>query len=251
MFEQQHFKYAEIFNLRGKEYHQAMRLLPDARKTELINILNQIEIKPGMVLVDIPSGGNYLKQYLPDSVTICPLETSEIFSKLGNAPLCKWSELPLENNSVDAILCCAAMHHVESEDRMLFKKEALRILRSGGKLVIADVEKRSPMDPFLNEFIHKNNSLGHVGWFLEESFAQDFAGDSFSVVKNQYIPFTWELSNELEVSMTYMKLLFGIDKASIDQIADYMTKHLNLSLNNEGVYTMDWGLRYTVFQSKL
>lgn len=133
--------------------------------------------------------------------------------------------MPLEDQSVDTILCCAAIHHVADEDRKKFRQEAVRVLKKGGKLVIADVEQGTPMDPFLNEFVHNNNSLGHVGMFIDTNFAQG----ALNIVKNQYQNFTWEFSSNLEESMVYMKLLFGIDKASIKEVAKYMAAHLNLT----------------------
>lgn len=225
-------------------------LLPNARDNEFVNIINEIDIIPGMTIVDMPSGGNYLKSYLPDNVNVIPLETSEIFAKLGHTKICNWSSLPLKNNSVDTILCCAAFHHVETKDRLKFRDEVERVLKVNGKLIIADVELGSQLDHYLNGFVNDNNSMGHVGWFLDKSFGDRFATENLVLKRNIYKEFLWEFSDDIDTSMAYMKLLFGIDKASKNDVKSYLKKHLNLVKVPHEKYKINWGLRYVTFSKK-
>ncbi len=239
--------YSDIFNQRGRDYHKAMVMLPNARDNEFLNVIDQLDLFDGMVIVDMPSGGNYLKSYLPDSVTVVPLETSEIFAQLGRTRVCKWSSLPLNYASVDAVICCAAFHHVEQDDRELFRSEVTRVLRPGGKLVIADVNQGSAVDRYLNGFVDTHNSMGHEGWFLTDSFGKDFSTDALALVSDDYRTFDWKFSDDMAESMTYMKLLFGIDNASLDDLSNYLEEHLGLRRGSDGVYKMDWSLRYFTF----
>ena len=55
--------YKDIFELRGRLYHQAMNDFPDARANEFLSVISEAGIKSGMTVVDIPSGGAYLSGY--------------------------------------------------------------------------------------------------------------------------------------------------------------------------------------------
>ena len=113
-------KYANIFNQRGLDYHKAMLMLPRSRDNEFLNIANQVEYLSEMTIIDMPSGGNYLKAFLPKNVKVIPLETSSVFANIGDTQICDWSHFPFENDTIDVVFCCAAMHHVSSDDRIKF-----------------------------------------------------------------------------------------------------------------------------------
>jgi len=49
--------------------------------------------------------------------------------------------LPIENNSVDAVICNMGLHH--SSDPQLAIKEMARTLKSNGRLIIADLEEHA------------------------------------------------------------------------------------------------------------
>ena len=75
--------YKDIFNKRGKAYHEAMALAPDARKQEFDLILEQAQIKEGQTICDMPSGGGYLQYYLPEfDIDLISVESSREFFEL-------------------------------------------------------------------------------------------------------------------------------------------------------------------------
>lgn len=248
LYESKNLKYSDIFNKRGLEYHKAMVMLPNSRDNEFLNITKQVKFSLDMIVVDVPSGGNYLKNFLPKSINYIPLETSSSFADINNTKICDWSQLPFENSSIDVIIVCAAFHHVSNEDRLKFKEEAIRVLKSNGKLVIADVQKGSKIDNFLNGFVNEQNSMGHNGEFLETNFCIEYETKKLIAEKDVVIDFPWVLSSETEESMKYVQLLFGLDKANTEQIEKYLTKNLNLTKNNNNKLQIDWQLRYVTFQ---
>ena len=239
--------YADIFNQRGADYHNAMKLIPGARDLEFLNLLDRVSLKDEMVIVDIPSGGNYLANYINQKVQIKPLETSEVFANLGNSKVCNWAEIPLEDNSADIIFCCAAFHHVIEEDRKKFMKEASRILKNDGKLVIADVKLGSSSDHFLNDFVDSKNSLGHQGVFMDHNFAATYQLPSLISTESKYVQFPWVFSENKETAIEYLKLMFGLDLASSDEIENEIVNSLNFSLNTDKKFQIDWALNYEVF----
>lgn len=130
VYEKDKVKYADIFNQRGLDYHKTMLMLPNSRDNEFINIVNQVKYSLEVTIIDMPSGGNYLKSFLPAYVKVIPLETSSVFANIGDTQICDWSHLPFENNTIDVIFCCAAMHHVSSQDRIKFQQETIKSLKN-------------------------------------------------------------------------------------------------------------------------
>nr|WP_321222813.1 class I SAM-dependent methyltransferase [uncultured Psychroserpens sp.] len=251
LYEDNNFNYSEIFNKRGDDYHSAMKLIPSARDYEFNSLLNQVDIKDNMVIVDVPSGGNYLSKYLKNDVTVIPLETSEVFAKIGDSQICDWSTLPLKDNSADIIFCCAAFHHVVENDRRKFMNEASRVLKSNGKLVIADVKLGTSIDEFLNQFVDTYNSLGHNGEFMDDDFSNTYETSTLKADMTNFVEFPWVFTDSLEDSITYLKLMFGIDKADEVSILKEAKKILNFG-KKEGHknFSIDWALNYAVFKNQ-
>ncbi|GGD63976.1 hypothetical protein [Lacimicrobium alkaliphilum] len=74
--------YQEIFNNRAWSYHQAMQSAPDARRLEFEIALDYLQPGTGQSIVDMPSGGGYLKQYIQDPTTdLIFIETTSEFAK--------------------------------------------------------------------------------------------------------------------------------------------------------------------------
>lgn len=247
LYDDDNTNYAAIFDQRGDDYHAAMQLIPSARDLEFRNLLNQAVLKNNMCVVDIPSGGNYLSKYIKEDVTLIPLETSEVFAKLGNSEVCNWSSLPIKDNSVDVIFTCAAFHHVVEADRLKFMNEASRVLKPNGKLVIADVKEGTAIDHFLNTFVDQNNSLGHKGDFMDDNFSKTYETEFLKSSPSKFIEFPWVLSDSEDISINYLKLMFGIDKADQKSIKKEIVETLNFKKSKTGHFTIDWALNYEVY----
>jgi len=151
--------YSSIFNQRGKWYHQSMMKIPDARDNEFKLLLKGLLLEPKDVVLDFPSGGGYLKKYLPKGIETIELEVSKAFAKINNCKISDWSNLPYPNEKFNAVFCCASLHHVSRADRRKFFAETYRVLIPGGILCIADIDKNEPVALFLNNFVDRHNSM--------------------------------------------------------------------------------------------
>lgn len=240
--------YASIFDQRGKWYHQAMEQIPDSRKIEFQLLFDKIALHPGNKVLDFPSGGGYLGGFLPEGVKLFELEVSKSFAKVHGITIGSWDHLPFDTNFFNVVFCCAAFHHVSPDMRKKYLTEAYRVLQTGGCLSIADANEKSPISEFLNGYVNENNSMGHNGDFLDESSAQQFAGSDFTVLQNNICNYNWYFTKEKSSSLQFIKLMFGLDKATDEDLFDYLTKNLNLRINNDGRYIIDWSLRYIVLK---
>ncbi|XP_001954341.3 uncharacterized protein LOC6499587 [Drosophila ananassae] len=99
-------------------------------------------LEPGSVVCDVGCGsGRYLTQCNPAICTIgverCYRLSKVAHEKGGEVALCDNLELPFRDDSFDAVLSLAVVHHfATTERRVQALRELARILRIGGRVVI-------------------------------------------------------------------------------------------------------------------
>jgi len=95
------------------------------------------------VLVELGSGGGFIKEVLPNVTTSDILDlpnVDQVFSVI---------EMPFDKESVDAFFMLDVLHHIA--DPRAFFREALRCLKPGGKIVMIE-----PANTPWSRFIYKN-----------------------------------------------------------------------------------------------
>jgi SAM-dependent methyltransferase len=241
--------YEQIFSKRADAYQKAMELYPDAREREFQLVVECADIKPGDIVCDAPSGGGYLRSYLPDEIQrYLAVETAPDFtshcpmgerSRIILSPL---DNIAIENSSVDVCINLAGSHHLENKPD--FFREVARILKPGGRFVVADAETGTGADRFLNGFVDQYNSMGHEGIFLDGQTAADVVACGFRIQTDELIDYPWSFKNSEDMGV-YCKLLFGLDLATpeivtkgIEDILGYMP--------GPGNVNMAWSLRFIV-----
>ena len=239
--------YQNIFNKRGKAYHTAMELSPNARKQEFDLIIEQAQLKSGQVVCDMPSGGGYVQHYIPDiDIDLILIEASKEFYDLilksngCRTYLSELDKLPLDSESLDTIISLAGLHHADNKPQIF--KEMHRLLKQDGRLCMADVREGSSTDDFLNIFVDQHNSSGHEGVFINNDFRQQVKTAGFDIVLDKPFSYSWEFSSKEEMAK-YCILLFGIDLASADEVLDGIEKHIGYEEINSRCY-LNWELEF-------
>jgi ubiquinone/menaquinone biosynthesis C-methylase UbiE len=126
--------------------------------------------KPGDKVLDIGCGSGYFTRRVapvvsPDG-TVVGIDPSEPMLEYasGHTPgNCRFQtaaaeDLPFDDASFDLIVSSLAFHHIPTEHRADAVREMFRVLRSGGRLFIADV--RPPNTPILKTLIA--GAIGHA-----------------------------------------------------------------------------------------
>ena len=244
--------YEQIFLKRADAYQKAMELFPNARDLEFQLAVEAADIKSGQTVCDAPAGGGYLRAYLPGSIErYLAVETAPDFTghcPMGDADRIVESplhQIALDDDSIDVCINLAGSHHLE--DKARFFSEAARILKPGGRLVLADVETGTGADRFLNQFVDQNNSMGHTGVFLTPETAAEVAACGFEVHRDEVVDFPWCFDNKDDMGL-FCKLLFGIDLADKDTVMKAAEDILGL-MPGPGQVNMAWSLRCIVATS--
>lgn len=229
--------YQIIFQKRATDYHFAMQNFPEARKHEFNNLFSGIHFENDIHLLDVPSGGGYLRNYIPKNTKVTLSDFSEGFA-IDEIQLVTPEKLPFESNTFDAVFSLSGMHHLA--DLPQFVRECLRVTKTGGSFVFADVKKGTNVDVFLNEFVNTYNSLGHKGDFLSESSFDSFS-DIQSYINNcQYNEYPFLFDNFTDM-ITFFRLFFGLDKASDSIIQEGIHDILGIKTTSKGI-EVNWGL---------
>ena len=142
----------EFFNQMAPHWDEQVR--HDACK--LSRIVTALSLQPGERVLDIGTGTGVMLPYLRQALGMLGEITAvDVAEEMLARARAKHSELalflqadaallPQTENSVDAILCYSVFPHFEQPQTVL--REFARVLRSGGRLVVAHGESRAAIN---------------------------------------------------------------------------------------------------------
>lgn len=246
--------YATIFARRGREYNQSMLAYPLARAREFTTGITALAPETGETIIDAPAGGGYLQHFLPQDLEIRLVEVDPAIefrsdekpelsgaarSEVLIAPL---DAIPLEDGLGDGIISIAGLHHTSNLTEVFL--EFRRVLKASGRLVIMEVDSGSPVDGFLNGFVNRYCSEGHVGAFVGKAFRASLAAAGFQIQRDEMVPYTWDFPDR-SAMVEFARLIFGLDLADSDTIQNGIGETVGFAENHSGCH-MNWGLRLLV-----
>jgi len=247
-------EYSKIFDKRGEQYHQVMAEQPNARVEEFSNIVRFSDLKEGMNVLDIPSGGGYLSNYINFKTNLTQIETSRAFYQFAidksNAKSLHCEDiakLPFSDKTIDRIISLAGLHHIE--DRTPFFREAKRVVKNDGMLCIADVAEGSGPDRFLNVFVEENSSEGHKGLFINQRDIEHIENAGFIVKRSEIINYYWAYDS-IEDMVDYTKKMFGINQCADSKILKGIETYLGYKIQ-DGKVMMNWSLHFIQARSQI
>jgi len=173
---------------------------------QVVAFAQDILKKSKVTVVDIGIGtGNLAQKFVdkvecligvdpsPEMLKIAREKLPEIETKEGS-----FLELPIADNSADLVISSYALHHLTEEEKMKALKEMSRVLKSQGKIIIADlmfVDQRVEKET-KSKLVAEGKS-GIVTEIEEEYYGyvdiltQKLAELGFSTQKKQMTDFVW------------------------------------------------------------
>lgn len=218
---------------RARTYDLAMRNYPFVRKAEFDNLFRHFPLSMNEIILDIPSGGEYLQKLYPSN-TINSVEFSDSFNcnnilKIDEDwNLCQY----------DRIVCLAALHHVE--DLETFIRKLSLCAYESAIIHLADVSKDSKESIFLDEFVDEYNPQGHKGYYRK--WEDVLWPKGLNVLSIDTIKCPWKFSTISDM-ISFCKNLFGITKCPDDVLLSSLKEYIGYSDNEYDIF-LDWELTY-------
>jgi SAM-dependent methyltransferase len=238
--------YAEIFKKRAREYHHAMKASPNARESEFRSVMEPLrEARPGL-LCDMPSGGGYLAAYLWPGMDYLAVDPATDFFVEWPTPLrrlvAEITNVTLADGSVDHVVSLAGLHHEPSLPRVF--DQMRRLLRPGGRAVIADVAIGTAPARFLNGFVAEHCPMGHDGVFLDDRTSPALEAAGFSIADDRMVDVPW-VFDSFEEAGEFCRFLFGMTALGAAETVDAMQREIGFDIK-DGKPHLRWALRRIV-----
>jgi len=126
--------------------------------TDFYKILKSFKVPKNGLLIEVGSGGGFLKKFIPKVITTDVLKVTGIDRRLD------LENINLKNNSVSAFYMLNVFHHIKNPRKALLEME--RCLVTGGKIIMIE-----PWPTLFSKFIYKNfhhETLDtNLGWKVE------------------------------------------------------------------------------------
>jgi len=212
-------------------------------------VLDALNLKPGMSVLDLQAGSGFVADGLkslevPDLRIICVEESPELAREVSSGAVVLNESLidtGIPSKSIDAAICLAGFHH-EPQSRSIFE-EVSRCLKPGGDFSCAEVERASPMDTWLNQFVDQFSPNGHRGFFFEQGrFTRELSAAGFIDVRENVRLVPWVFESETEM-LDFLSDFFGVYKASRSILKEAAYSILPVRSAGGQIY-IDWKLIY-------
>ena len=242
--------YTEIFEQRGEWYNRANELYPGARLPERQAFVNWLQPQADESFLVAAAGGGYDAVGIEEAVQpgmariVCAEPSARFATQIPDrfeVLVTALAEVPIADESMDAVCCLAALHHIENRDEVY--DEWMRVLKPGGRLVVADVEVDSQNGAFLNTCVNQCTPGGHDGVFLKPNELTDaFRARGCEDLKEATEDVSWQFE-ATEDAADFSWHLFGMVKAEKEEVLRHIEDYLPLREKAGGI-EMPWSLRF-------
>jgi ubiquinone/menaquinone biosynthesis C-methylase UbiE len=147
-------------------------------------LIDRLDLRPGQRVLDVGSGTGQLAFVIADRVTpggsvdgvdaaVEMVSRATRSNRRRRRPVtfrtARAQQLPFMEESFDAVTCTLALHHIAANGRRTAVEEMRRVLRPGGRLLVADFEPGSsgPRWRHLRRFTEHEGALDEAVGLLE------------------------------------------------------------------------------------
>jgi SAM-dependent methyltransferase len=124
------------------------------------SFVKETQKNPNGKYLEIGSGGGFLKDLLPNVIT------SDVLLLPHVEMMFSAEKMPFKEEELDGIFMLNVLHHIPHP--YLFFREAERILKPGGKIIMVE-PANTPLSKFIYQRFHHEPFLPDAGWKFESS----------------------------------------------------------------------------------
>lgn len=247
------------FDVRGRLYDLAHKVAPNARRDEINTIRAWLRPRPGERSLDVAAGSGFLTKFLSTwtSVPAIAVDPShkQLMALRRNAPNTSilqgypddrstFEKFP--HGSIDFATSLGGIHHVVNQ-REMFRNVA-RLLRGGGRFVVADVCAETPLARHFDEVVAQKCLTGHTAqWLSEERVRELIAGLPLTVERMGVEHIFMKFTSEMEMYL-FFKGLHAYD-LPMDEVIEDLNGVLGRS-DRQGEVWLNWPLLFVHLAKK-
>jgi SAM-dependent methyltransferase len=245
----------EFSKVRANHYALAMQRAPDARAAEIEKlriVLSGLGVTRCRRIVDLGAGHGYATAALLDH-----LAADGIIFAVDNSPhmaehiprhskirpmVAPLDRLDIEADTIDLAVSLATFHHVTH--KTLVMREVKRILRTGGYIVIADVNEGTPTQQFFDHVVRKYCATGHDLDFLDHQWVDLIARRAGIELVSSTVEWTdWRFESE-SVMLEFLRNLMNLE-LEVTQLKPLVDEWLQPRAGpHPGSFILPWSLGY-------
>jgi SAM-dependent methyltransferase len=232
------------------DYFQTVIDFPEVRANEFLQLRDYACLPSAsasssglLQVLEVPAEGPILERLLPEArisrADFLKVRLPEYADKIS---VTDWDLNGIAANSYDAVLSIVPIHHASVAQKKAYITAAFRVLKPGGRLAFAEVEKGSRVQIFLDDFVDQNTVTGHLGEYPGAAFEGVFVQAGFMQVQSQVLACPWRFENR-QLAQAYVSRLFALNPMPAVDLLAALDAYLGLTERDDQLW-MDWSLRY-------
>lgn len=241
----------DFIGIRSKLYKECLQEFPHARDEEINIFIKHLQPQSNSVVIEVGTGSGALAEILagliPKGRLIVSDPSTEQLEELSKASLPNVDvvnessdNLGLKENIADAICSLGAMHHCMNKTKAF--QNFFRILKKGGRLVIADVFHRSKLAKHFDTQVAKYCVTGHEVAFWTDEFAESLCSiTGFQKPEIRAMNVHWKFKSKENVGIFLYKI-HAMTKTTTEECLRGAEEILGIS-KHDGMYYLNWPLK--------
>ena len=217
------------------------------RASEIKPLYDVMNLQETHTVLNVPFEGNLLTQFVPNmEITLADFVVPDSL-KDWNIVKTDYNLACIPSAYFDVVLSMAGIHHLDNDEQLQFLIATRKVLKTHGRLLMAEVKDDSRTSHFLDQFIGKYTGTGHTGNYLKEDFVSVAARAGYDTIKRETIVCPWVFANEDHL-FKWMSKFFGLSNISKNILLTQVGDILGLNRENE-ILTANWELDFIYAKS--
>ena len=224
---------------------------PAVRNQERDALIEMIDLKPRMRILDLQAAGGYVSDEVyrrlgGDVECVCLESCDALRQRLSSNYEVVADTVEdfrsIESASLDAALGLVGLHHSRSHAHTL--SEVFRVLKVGAHFAVCEVVEGSAIARWLNEFVNANSANGHEGNFVKRGeLAMLLENTGFSDIAGSERELSWVFESPEHLPV-FFKGLFGLT-SSLEETARAVGEYFEVKAGARDV-RVTWQLDYRI-----
>lgn len=217
------------------------------RASEIKPLFDAMNLQETQTVLNVPFEGNLLKQITSNiEITLADFVVPDSL-KDWNIVKTDYNLDGIPSAYFDVILSSAGIHHLNNDEQLQFLIATRRVLKTHGRLLMAEVKEGSRTSRFLDQFVGKYTGTGHTGNYLKKDFVSVAAHAGYQTINRETIGYPWVFRNEDHL-FDWMSKFFGLSNISKETLLSQVGEILGQTKEHE-VLTVNWELDFIFAKS--